>query len=112
MSTKIEVKIQFKDETPETFGTAHILENALKEFHGDSEIAIYCSEIEHQNEEDVYLELSSNRHKNALWQQDLLVRYIREYFEIVEMNCDVWESNVDDSVWLTEEDVLNYESNQ
>ena len=109
MSTRIKVQIQFKHETPKEFETCDVLEQALKEFHGDDNVAIHCSDMEHQGEE-VYLELSSNRHYNALWQQGLLIEFIRDNFEIINMDTDVWRPCDDEGISLTGEEILTFKS--
>lgn len=110
MSTKIEVSINFKDETPETFGTANVLKQALLEFYG-GEGTIHISHIDHNGDKAVYFELSSGRHKNAIWQMDILVTYVKEHFKVNDMYCDVWTRSTDESVAFNSDEVYEFESN-
>lgn len=107
LPARADVNISFKKETPEAFHDAETLTKALKEFYGDEcHIGVY--EVSHNGEGEVYIDLYSERSINLDWQQNLLIKYLKDKCrdEFVEISSSVWVAG--EGVYLTEDEIDDY----
>lgn len=107
LAAKSEVQVVFKKEIPTEFKEADALMKALKTFHGEP-----CSVNVFQLEvfsNAVYFELYSDRYQNTYWQQDLLVKYLKENYinEVQLIDTSVWTAD-DNDLYLEPEDLEDY----
>ncbi len=110
MSTKADVIITFKKDIPNEFKNVDKLIKALTDFfhetsEKDCDFEIYDLD---KFTNEVSFELYSERHVHLLWQQDILIKYLKKIGGVYSINSNVWISS-DESVYLeTEEDIQEY----
>jgi hypothetical protein len=109
LPAKSEIEIKFKGKRPDVFENSEALENALKQFYGE-DCSVNVFQMEFYGEDSVYFDLYSDRYQNLYWQQDLLVKYLKEKCrdEFLEINTSVWTA-CDEDIHLVEEEIDDYE---
>lgn len=115
---KCDAQIVFKGKAPESFKDDETLQKTLMDFYGEP-CGVEVYDMKHYklgrvrelagDDDAVTFELYSERYQNLYWQQDLLIKYLKEHCQVEEISTSVWMSD-ESGVYLTGEDLEEYQA--